>query len=119
MATTSKLLNLDELATENKVVVLDGKDHPMRELTVQEFINKAREAGALNAKLLADDEATVEAKMAAVVGMVDEAFPTVTAERLGKLTLAQLNAILAFAFATPAQIEAEVAAAQEKAPGNG
>jgi hypothetical protein len=112
----NKLLNLDELATEEKVIKLDGIVHPMREMTVQEFINKAKAARGLGDQP-AEAPKDIDAQIEAVIGMIDDAFPSIGKERLGRLSLPQLNAILEFALAPPEKIAAEVEAAQ--AAGNG
>ena len=117
----TNLLNLDELATEEKVIVLDGTKHRQREFTVQEFIDRAKEAReAAKAAEAAkqDDPETLDQKLEVIIGMIHDAFPTISKERLGKLSLAQLNAILEFTVKTPAEIEQDVKAAQS-AQGNG
>jgi hypothetical protein len=110
----NKLLNLDELATEEKVIKLDGADHLMREMTVQEFVDKAKAARDLEASAPATPE-TLDAKIVSVIAMIADAFPTITSERLGQLSLPQLNAILEFTIAPPEKIAAEIEATQGNA----
>jgi hypothetical protein len=49
------------------------------------------------------------------IDMIHDAFPTITKERLGRLTLNQLSAILDFTVQPPEKIEADVKAAQGNA----
>jgi len=124
----NKLLNLDELATDEQVIKLDSVDHFMRELTVQEFINKAREARkAGDTKVETPTEIDQQVEM--VIGIIDDLFPTIGKERLGKLKLPHLNAILEFAVTPPeviaakvekeaAKVEKEAAKVEKEAAGN-
>jgi valyl-tRNA synthetase len=118
MANT-KLLNLDELSTDEKVIKLDGVEHKMREMTVQEFIDRsveARKVAASSEKAAAEqDEKALDRMVQMSIDMIHDAFPTITKERLGRLTLNQLSAILDFTVQPPEKIEADVKAAQGNA----
>lgn len=110
-------LNLDDLAKPSKSIILDGVRHDMRELTVQEFIDRAAEARKLaeQAEAPAEDPTKwpVEKQIEKLVEMIHDAFPTVSKERLGKLHLVQLNAVLDLTMKTPEQV------AQSVEQGNG
>lgn len=107
-----KLLNLDDFATAQKVVTIDGVQHEMRELTVQEFIDKAAEA---RKNQTATESLTIDQQTDKAIEMVTDAFPTIPVERLRKLKLSQLTVLLDFMFKAPEQIEAEAKAAQGNA----
>lgn len=110
-------LNLDELATPTKSIILDGLRHDMRELTVQEFIDRARDAAKVQAAAKVDDpEAwTMDVKIEKLVEMVHDAFPSVSKERFGKLQFNQLNAILDLTMKTPEQVAADIKTAEGNA----
>lgn len=104
-----KLLNLDDFQSAQKVLTLDGVQHEMREMTVQEFIDKASQARADQA---AAGEMTLEEQVEKAVEMIHDAFPTVTKERLRKLRMQQLTVLIDFVIKAPEQIEADAKASQ-------
>lgn len=110
----TKIVNIDDLAQASKAIVIDGQTHEMREMTVQEFIDKAK--AAREVEKAAQNE-SVDEQMRQIVTMVHDAFPTVSEERLARLKLPQLMAIMDLIVKTPEQIEADVKA--ELASGNG
>lgn len=100
-----KLLNLDELVPDTKVIKLDGTDHVMREITVAEFIRRSKEAQeAQDAADALGPDAPMSAKTEKIIEMIHDAFPTITTERLGRLTLPQLNAVLDYTITPPEEI---------------
>lgn len=102
----AKLLNLDELATEERVLVLKEVEYPMKEMTVDEFIKASREAEKADAeakKVEAEAEKSGEAPQQAMSDVIDklievicESFPTLPDSELRGLSLPQLNAIIEF-----------------------
>lgn len=110
-------VNLDELATPTKSIILDKVTHNMRELTVQEFIDRAREAEKVKDQPGEDAEGwSMDRKVEKLVELVHDAFPTVSKERLGKLHFAQLNAVLDLTLKTPEQLAADIKTAGATAP---
>lgn len=101
----TKIVNIDDLAQASKAIVIDGETHDMREITVQEFINKAAEARKVEAEA---GDLTMEQQVDKAIEMVHDAFPTVDRERLARLKLTQLSAIIDLIVTAPEQIEAEV-----------
>lgn len=102
-------LDLDELptTTPEKVLKFKGVDHPMQPLLVGEFIDQAK----LTREVKNDAAGTFEF----LVEAVGKSFPTLGVEGARKLTMPQLNAILAFvrdgdAGAAEGNAEAEKAA---------
>lgn len=108
-------LNLDELATPTKSIILDGSRHDMRELTVQEFIDRARDAAKVQGEPEDPEAWPADKKIEKLVEMVHDAFPTVSKERFGKLSFIQLNAILDLTMKTPEQIASDIKAAEGNA----
>lgn len=102
-----QLLNLDELSNDTKVIIIKGSRHAMVELTVQEFINKSREAQELQKKG-ENKELTVDEQTEKAVEMLHEAYPTVPQGTFKELTIAKLTALLDFTLKTPEQIEEDV-----------
>jgi hypothetical protein len=113
-----KLLNLDEIVPDAKTIKLDGFDHVARELTVEEFIMRSKDAqrAQADAEALGED-APLAAKTEKIIDLIHDAFPTITVARLGKLSLPQLNAVLEFTITPPAEIarQTEEAAASGNA----
>ena len=94
----AQVLNLDELAQEERVLTLGGKNYTMKEMSVREFIHATREAE--KAQKEAEKEGATELEMSEVmeklVGMISDAFPDCPKEALSGLKIVQLNAILEF-----------------------
>jgi prephenate dehydratase len=103
----TKIINIDDLAQASKAIVIDGVTHEMREMTVQEFINKAAEARKVEADKA---DLPLENQMELAVDMVHDAFPTISKDRLSKLKIGQLTAIIELIVTAPEQIEARVTA---------
>ena len=61
-------LNLDELTTPTKAIILDGASHQMRELTLQEFIDNAAKRREMTKK---DGEMSLEEQIEAMTGALD------------------------------------------------
>ena len=94
----AKVLNLDELAQEERVLTIKGQDYPMKEMSVSEFIVATREAE--KAQKEAEKEGATELELSEVmerlVDMMSDSFPTCPKEELSALKMAHLNAILEF-----------------------
>jgi hypothetical protein len=99
----TKIINIDDLAQASKAIVIDGVTHEMREMTVQEFINKAAEARKAETER---KDLPLESQMELAVNMVHDAFPTVSKDRLSKLKIGQLTAIIELIVTAPEDIEA-------------
>ena len=89
-----KVLNLDELAPEKRVLTIKGVKYPMKDMTVADFIEvtkKAEDATADSAK-----ELSVSEQVVLLVDAIQNAFPTCPKEVLLALAIEQLTAILIF-----------------------
>lgn len=113
MANEPKILNLDEIGNaEAKMTIrLDEHDHQLEELTVAGYIERIRRAQGLKAKT----DQTAEDQVEDMITFITDSFPTLKPDRLRQLKLAQLNAIINFAIATPEDVAEQVKAEQ----GNG
>jgi hypothetical protein len=86
------MLNLDEIApAEERVIKLDGEEHNLKVLTVEDVIANARAADRMKAT---KDE--IE-QFEILIEMVARSFPSVPAARWHKMSLQHLNAIFQFA----------------------
>ena len=90
----TKMLDLDSLVSEQRVLRLNGRDHEMVEMSVEEFINLMRETDKLDAKTSFADQLEM------MVDLVSRRFPSIPKEELRALGLTKLNAILEFARAS-------------------
>lgn len=107
-----KYLNVDDLAPEQKVLKLKGKEYQMKEASVADFIEMTRDLEGKDTK----KPETVSQQIEFLVVMVQKAFPTCPVEELNCLTLQQLTAIINFARDEMAPTEA---AASETAVAEG
>lgn len=112
--TKTAMLNLDELETPTKVLRLNGREHTMRDMTVQEFIDASAEAKRARERAA---EQTVDEQVAEVVDQIAKAFPTLGEDELAALPLPKLTALLEFTIKPPEAIAAEVEAQAKQ--GNG
>lgn len=94
----SKVLNLDELAQEERVLTLKGTSYAMKEMSVQEFISATRDAEKEQAKATAEGATELELSevMEKLVDMISDSFPTCPKDELNSLKMHQINAILEF-----------------------
>lgn len=97
MTTTTKILNLDELAKEERVLKLNGKSHKMKDTSVEEFITASKAAEEAEKAEGSDDDVLLSKMIENMVEMVMNAFPTIVKEDVSGLRLEQLNAIVDFA----------------------
>ena len=108
-------LDLDEIGTQDTMVVkIRGREHKLREATVDDFIANTRES-----QRLAKDAKTPDEELEAILNMILRAFPTLTRTDLGGVSMSNLNKLLASAFAMNGQdagIQAQAEVAKEKNP---
>ena len=88
-----KILNLDSFAKENRVLTIDGIQHKMKEMSVEDYID-------LNNKAEQMDEAESQSTVTSVEFMMEsisKIFPTATKEILVKRSMNELAYISSFA----------------------
>lgn len=103
----TKLLNLDELPVSvERTIVLNGKRHEMKPMSVGEFIAQQKLAKELEGNTDAAKE------FEAVIGMVNKSFPTMKREELEALSFDKLRAIFDF-LSEKAEESAAAAAADQ------
>lgn len=86
-----KTLNLDDFATDRRVIVFQGVEHVVREMSVDDFI-----AASVDAKVLEADEAGVAENLAGTINHLRRAIPTLEETTLRNLSLAQLVVLAQF-----------------------
>lgn len=87
-----EILNLDDLAKQERKLVLAGKDHFIVEMSVEDFIEATKEAKALEGQT----ERDVASNMGASIKHITRVIPTLTDAELRKLSVRQLLAIVQF-----------------------
>lgn len=85
-----KLLNIDELSKVTRTLTIGGVEHPVIDMSVENFIETQKEAEKLE-----KSDSTVT-HIEASVRMIVRAVPTLTEDQLKKLSLTQLGMILKF-----------------------
>jgi hypothetical protein len=89
----TKLLNLDELVNEQRVLKLNGQEHVMKSLSVGDFIELNREIEKFKKR---GGELTTEEQVELMIAEVQRYFPTMGTSELRNLTINQLLLILNF-----------------------
>lgn len=93
-----KLLNLDDLAKDQKFVVLDGEKHEVVGDTIETFVERAKRAKNR------PQTNELSEQFVYLVEIVHDAIPSIPSDRLMKLTLAQLDAIVAYTLVVPKDV---------------
>lgn len=86
-----KFLNLDELAPTNRTITLKGKDYPVQEMTVENFIETTKAGEKMEA-----EKAPISEQVSQSVAMILRYSPTIPREDLVKLPMAKLTTIMKF-----------------------
>jgi len=87
-----EILNLDELAPIKRVVKLDGTDHQVKELSVEDWLASSAEAKRLEEQT--EQEAVENIK--SNIEHLQRVLPTIAAGRIAKLSFPQLIALIKF-----------------------
>ena len=87
----AEMLNLDDLVKEEKVLKFKGKEHPMSEMSVQDYIEIVRLSETI------EEDMSIADQMEVMIKMIKMSFPTLTEEDMRGLNIQQLNAITDFA----------------------
>lgn len=86
----TKILNLDDLAKHTKTVTLRGKEYPVVDMTVEQFIESTSAAERLK-----DDKDPVR-QLEEAVKLLKRSIPDCPVEEFRRLTFEQLNVLLDF-----------------------
>lgn len=105
---STELLNLDELAKDRKFIILDEVKHEVVGDTVETFVERARRAKDR------PETTDMSQQFVYLVELVHDAIPSVPKDRLMKLTLAQLDAIVSYTLAIPKDVAAMTEAKSAK-----
>jgi hypothetical protein len=126
-----KILNIDALAAPKRALRLKNVEYPIREITVQEFIDSMTAMEELEAQRAAEEKAAAESGEVAQAGepakpkqsllvklyvdMVMELVPTAPREELTRLPLMAIITVLKFCRGDDDEIVASVTA-EDSAP---
>lgn len=90
--TNTVYIDLDAVKPDKEIVVkLDGVDHPVEPITVEQFVENMQTMERLGlGNLSAKEEKDL------MVQMLVQTLPSIGADRLNKLQLIQLNALIEF-----------------------
>ena len=87
-----KILNIDSHATAKRALTLGGVNYPVRELSVQAFIDNLKMAQELESK----GQLTPLDQLEHAVQMIHSAVPTLPLEAIKALSIDQLTLVLDF-----------------------
>jgi hypothetical protein len=114
MTDKTEFLDLDAIVSAEVVVKLAGKEHKLKPLSVEDFIQNTIDQRALGAATQIEDEVEL------VLKMLNRAFPTLLVDDLRKVDLKRLWALLNFALekngSNQAKDEADAAGAPTENP---
>lgn len=105
----TKLLNLDTLGKEPRTLVIDGVEHVVEDMSVENFIKTTKVA-----EQLAESNAPLSEQVAAASDLIHRAVPTLSVERLSKLPVRHLQTIVAFVRGDEVEEQTEQASATSK-----
>lgn len=94
MASNDKVLNLDELVKIRPSIQLEGAEHQMKLLSVEDFISATKKAQ--DVAKAAEDGESQEATIEMLISTVTDSFPTLTEEKIKAMSFMQLNAVMTF-----------------------
>lgn len=89
----TKILNIDSLKKEERIITLQGVSYPMKDMSVGDFIKVNQMAEAADAK----ENPTNSDRVTFLVESVAISFPTCPKEVLFDCSFEEINAIAAFA----------------------
>jgi hypothetical protein len=87
-----KTLNLDALAKVELTVTLNGKDHQVKEMGVDDFIQASAEAEAMKSL----DGDSLKENISATIKHLHRVLPTIPETEIRALSVSQLAALVAF-----------------------
>lgn len=87
-----KLLDIDKLAKGRRTILLGGKEYPVLDMTVENFIETTEESR----KLEANKDATLVDQVRVTLGVIRRSIPDAPVEDLNRLTLDQLILVAKF-----------------------
>lgn len=90
----TKIVNLDKLDTrKEKIVILNGKEHIMRSLTVREYIAQMKASEEIS-KLSDESDLSAASRIFEItVEALHKVFPTIPLDELENLSMDQLTAL--------------------------
>jgi len=89
----TKMLNLDDLAQEQRQLRWKGQVYQMKEMSVDDFIKITKMSESIS------KDATVAEQMDMAIQLISYSFPEIGVEQLKTLEMPQLNALVDFTMA--------------------
>lgn len=90
----TQILNLDKLETrKDKVVILNGKEHIMKTLTVKDYIEQMKSASKIDTLTKDVDMNSANEILDITIEALSKCFPTIQREEFEALTFEQLTAM--------------------------
>lgn len=89
----TKVLNLDSLVKEERILTFEGISYVMKELAVEDFVELTVRASALDKS----EDSSIASRMDFLIDTVALSFPTCPKDVLRRRSVEELNAIVAFA----------------------
>jgi hypothetical protein len=87
-------LDLDAVKPDETIVVkLGGNEHPLKPISIDDFIENTRTIQKLQAAGVGDTSEETEI----IIGMLQRAFPSMTRELIGTLDIARMRRLMEFA----------------------
>jgi hypothetical protein len=99
--------DLDAVVPDQVIVKLKGVEHPLKPVSVDDFVQNTKMLQAIEGDGAEDFEAT----MAHTKDLLSRAFPTMTPAIIGSMSMLQMNKLIEFAHGINGQKAAEVSAA--------
>ncbi len=106
-------IDLDAVAEREVVVVIGGQEHKLVPVSVDDFVANTRMIAELGS-LEGDAEKTLKLTKDLLV----QAFPTMTIDQIGKMSMTQMNKLVELAHGANGQKAAEASAAEAEATAN-
>lgn len=106
----AKILNLDELTSESKKVVIGGKEYPVVEMSVAMFIASQRRVQENKEAVKTEAENIQD-----TVDLVKQFIPSIETEVVDKISMAQLAKLVTFLSSAPEDVVESANNAQKAA----
>lgn len=101
---TPKILDLDALVSDVLIVRLKGKDHPLKQATLNDFLMNAKDLERMGTAATIDDE------MVTTTNMLKRAIPSLTDDDINGLKMIELTALVDWVHQVNGQKDTEKAA---------
>lgn len=106
----TQIVNLDKIETKReKIVILNGKEHFMRTLSVRDYIDQMKRSEQIEKLTVEADANSASKVLELTIEALDKLFPTIGMDALKELTFEQITMLRRLADANSAEeLEGEV-----------